>query len=249
VVGTTREDHWLDFRREPHTRAEDCARDVAQFANASGGVLVIGADEAGHVLSGWQAVPGPDEYIRWVDEIVKGHLTPVPVVEPVIIQIPGAEMVLILNVPPSPALIARRQNDGFEFPIRAADSRRYMTLLEVEARMNARERLTRLRIEQFGHNDQIALDAMMYNIDHYGWNLVCVDDDTLRLKKGALEAVIPLTYVDAVYPANSPHARWVLDLSCYITRVTQGGEFIHVSKNKPLHVQGEKYRTRRFSPG
>jgi hypothetical protein len=44
---------------------------------------------------------------------------------------------------------------------------------------------------------------------------------------------------------------WVLDLSCYITRVTEGGEreFIHVSKSKPLHIREEAYRTRRFFPG
>ncbi len=47
VVNMTRENQWLEFKREPQTRNDqgraECARDVGQFANASGGVLVVGA--------------------------------------------------------------------------------------------------------------------------------------------------------------------------------------------------------------
>ena len=127
LPGMTRESHWLDFRQTCHTRPEDCARDVAQFANASGGVLLVGADEEGHTFKGWQEVPNPHEYIRWADEVVKKHLTPVPVVEPTSIEAPSGENVVALNIPPSLVLIARPQNEGFEFPIRRVDSRSYMT--------------------------------------------------------------------------------------------------------------------------
>ena len=222
VIGTTREDHGLEFKRQPQARTDagrvECARDVAQFANGSGGVLVVGANEAAHVLSGWQTVANPDDYIHWVNDVVNGHLTPAPVVEAHTVQVPSGETVVVLNVPPSLALIARRQGDGFEFPIRAGDSRRYMTLMEVEARMQNKERAMKLRIEAIPATAPIGLDAFVREIGHNDWRVAGVDDDVVRLAKNDAELVAPLAYVDAVYKAGEPDAEWIIRLPCYISK-------------------------------
>jgi hypothetical protein len=226
ALNTTREDHWLEFKREPHARSDqgrvELARDVAQFANASGGVLVIGADEVVHVLSGWQTVPNPDDFIHWADDVVKGHLAPVPSIEPHVLQVPSDETVVALNVPPSLPLIARRQGDGFEFPIRAGDSRRYMTLIEVEARMQNDERLARLRLEQIGEGDSVTLDGQTRGISERGWKVTGVDDHVVSLATGALHVDVPLAYVQAVYRTREPDAAWVVALSARIERIGAG---------------------------
>ncbi len=151
-----REDHWLDFKRDCYGASNEdkreCRRDIAAFANASGGTLVVGADESNHVLSGFAPVPDPHGTARWIDEIVKEQLEPVPAIEPHVITLDGRPL-LVVNVPPIPVLVGRRTGEGYEFPIRAADSRRYLTLSEVEARMHDSGRRLRLRIQQ------IAADA------------------------------------------------------------------------------------------
>src|SRR6266446_2256544 len=118
VPGQARENQFLDFKRDPWNQTEkrECASDVAQFANASGGVLVIGADEQDHVLSGFKAVPRPDELLRWVDDVLKGHLEPVPPIDPHILNGPVGEAVVVMNIPPSLALVARKAGEGYEFP-------------------------------------------------------------------------------------------------------------------------------------
>jgi hypothetical protein len=77
IVGVTREDHWLDFKgfdqKTGHawSDSDECRRDVAQFANASGGTIVIGALEEGHLLGSFRPVPSPESVVRWVDEVLK----------------------------------------------------------------------------------------------------------------------------------------------------------------------------------
>src|SRR5690348_11769062 len=90
IVSTTREDHCLEFKGldgsgHPYARGHDgsreCAGDVAQFANASGGSLVLGAAEKDHVLLEFQDVSEADKLVRWIDSILNGNLVPVPPVE------------------------------------------------------------------------------------------------------------------------------------------------------------------------
>jgi hypothetical protein len=54
VAGVTHEDHWLEFKAESFAHDAEgrrkCLRTVAQFANASGGTVVIGAIAVGEVF-------------------------------------------------------------------------------------------------------------------------------------------------------------------------------------------------------
>src|SRR5205814_3573789 len=65
VPRITREDDHIDFKEEPWATNDagkrECARDVAQFANASGGTVVVGAVEGDHVLEALKNVSAPDE--------------------------------------------------------------------------------------------------------------------------------------------------------------------------------------------
>src|SRR5215813_3422462 len=79
IPGITREDHWLEFKGcdengVPYPKTDsgrnECRRDVAQFANASGGTIVIGAVASKSVLTGFAPVPGPNLLIEWVDGVV-----------------------------------------------------------------------------------------------------------------------------------------------------------------------------------
>lgn len=252
VVGATREDHWLDFKgldengrsyAEGRKGQRECARDVAQFANAAGGTLVIGAEEDGHVLLGFRSVPRAHDLLRWIDETVKGALEPVPAIDPYVIETAGGESVIALNIPPALSLVARRSDEKYEFPIRTADARRYLRLAEVEARMQGRERMTSLRIEQIGPDKSVGLDAQIRGADHNEWRVRAVDDNVVRLSKGVLEVVVPLIYVDAVYQAGELGAEWVLSLSCFLTLGRQTHR-LHLTKGLPYGARAGEYRPR-----
>lgn len=237
VPGETREDHYLDFKGDPYDRNDagrrECARDVAQFANASGGNLIIGAPEQDHVLQVFKGVGDPDELVRWIDDVVKGQLEPVPPVELRTVAASSGARLVVVNVPPSPVLIARKAGEGYEFPIRAGDSKRYMTLMEVEARMENRERLARLRLERIGRGEKVVLDAQVSGIDHREWEVTGVDDDVVSLAKGALHVDVPLAFVQAIYRTPEPGVGWVLALTGHIQRIgSSGGTVEHLLVRK-----------------
>src|SRR6266581_2875422 len=103
VPGTTREDHWLDFKGldattgRPYTPndkgREECRLDVAAFANEDGGTIVIGAEETDHVLTRFITVPNAQDLVRWMDEVVKEKLEPRPAIEPYVVRTSGGEEV------------------------------------------------------------------------------------------------------------------------------------------------------------
>ena len=197
VIGQSREDHWLEFKGQLGGNNLENAGDVAQFANGSGGVLVIGAQEANQILSGLNPVPDPPNVIERIEGIVRGHLTPVPVIEPQAIQVSPGLQIVAVNVPPSLALIARHEKyERFEFLIRGHESKRCMTLMEVEARLQNRERAMKLRFQQIPKEAKLRLDAFNQGVSEGGWSVRDVDDDAVTLSNGSSEAIIPLAYVE-----------------------------------------------------
>lgn len=145
-------------------------------------------------------------------------LTPVPPIDIVILQPERGIDVVVVNVPPSPVLVARVQGDYYEFPIRAVDSKRYMPLLEVEARMGNNERLMSLRLERVDSSHRVVLDVDS-TLDTRDWRVESVDDHTVRLRKSAMSLDVPLSYVTAVYPTPEEGADWVVALDCKIQEV------------------------------
>lgn len=240
VPGQTREDDYMDFKADPWARNDagrrECAADVAQFANASGGAILLGAPEQDHVAVGFKDVPEPEELPRWIGDVINRQLEPVPPIEPHVIAVPGGTRVVVVNVPPSPVLIGRKTGEGYEFPIRAGDGKRYMTLMEVEARMRNNERLARLRLEQIRPDrDLVILDAPTRGTSDRGWNVTRVDDHVVSLAMGALHVDVPLAYVEAVYRTPEPGVAWVIALSAQIERVGPSG-------GSPEHLLVRKMR-------
>jgi hypothetical protein len=250
MPGVTREDHYLDFKAAPHSLktkggADDLRVDVAAFANASGGTLVIGAQEADHVFDSFASVAKPHEEIRWIDEVLKECLEPPPIVEPHAVVEPGGASIVIVNVPPALGLIAHRVKQSYRFPLRAAESIRYMTAAEVLARMQGRERMHRLALEQIPAGTPVGIDAMVRtgDLSHNDWLVVEVQDDVVMLENDGLKTAVPLAYVEAVYRANEPGAEWIIALSCFLTRHRQR-PLIQVTKGQPRGTKAADYEPR-----
>src|SRR2546427_6870063 len=81
----TREDDYLEFKADPwqgnDAGKRECARDVAQFANASGGTVLVGVPEQDHVAQGFKDVPSPEDLMHWIGDVLNGRLEPVPPIE------------------------------------------------------------------------------------------------------------------------------------------------------------------------
>lgn len=255
VPGVTREDHWLDLKglgndgrpyKDNDEGKRESRRDIAQFANASGGSIVVGAGERNHLFTGYTQVPDPQGLVRWMDEIVKGNLEPVPAIEPHVVRAPSGEEVVVINIPPALRLVGLRSKDAYEFPVRAADSRRYLTLAEIEAHMQDRDRVHRLRLEQIGPDEPVGLDAMVdRELGHNDWRVVRVDEDVAILGKGALRVPVPLAYVETVYRARLQRAEWVIALSCYLSKhLRPEPEQVIVTKEMPFGRNEGHYRAR-----
>lgn len=251
----TREDHWLDFKGlsattgRPYAKGGDgkdeCRLDVAQFANASGGSIVYGAVEANHLFSKYATVPNPQEFARWLDDVVKVFLEPVPALEVHVIRTATGEDVVVANVPPLVRLVGlrRRGRDAYEFPIRTVDSRRFLTLTEIEARMQDRDRAHRLQLNQIKQSERVGLDAHVDNeLGHYDWNVSAVGEDVVVLTKEK-QVVVPLAYVRAVYRPELPGAVWIVDLDCYLSKHKQDGRIV-VTKSIPEGRNHGHYKQR-----
>lgn len=247
--GSTRENHWLEFKGEPFSMDPEgrrkCLRAIAQFANASGGTIVIGAKAVGEMLDSFASVANADDYALWIDHIVKDRLEPVPGVELRVIVLDSNTTLVAVNVPPAPTLIGHRMNNAYEFPIRAGASRRYLRVAEMEARMQARERLQRLRLERIAPNDTVGIDAMIRagELPDNNWRVDAVDDDVVTLRYGKIKTAVPLAYVDAVYRAGEPEAEWVVALSCYLTKHRRR-PLIQVTKGQPAGTRADQYAAR-----
>jgi hypothetical protein len=123
---TTRaaESHGIDFKKtyDPGNRRE-MAKDVAAFANAFGGVLLIGTTEDGEPLD----YPGAErEFVERLsqafDDAHGELLSPKPFIERVLVYAPASDgrVLLAVNVHPFPDQIigARLDKDGWRFPMR-----------------------------------------------------------------------------------------------------------------------------------
>jgi len=78
-----------------------------------GGTLILGAEERDHVLHRVLGVSEPNGLVHWIDDVVNGQLEPVPPIEPVVLTHPDTGVaVVVLNVPPVPALVARKTNES-----------------------------------------------------------------------------------------------------------------------------------------
>jgi len=108
VTNGDEERRTMDFKRDlPGNTDKDkneLRADVTSFANAGGGDLIFGVDEAGGVATAVPGLPGvdADAEIRRIESVIQSSIDPrVPGFESRAISIPGKGPVIVVRVPKS----------------------------------------------------------------------------------------------------------------------------------------------------
>lgn len=159
------EDVDLDFKRDTYGKAEkstrELAKDVAAFANAAGGVIVIGVGDDGQGRAA--STPGTDitdGEVRRLRQLIATGVVPLPTVD--ILPIPDPALgqdrgYLLVAVPRSPAAPHTVQkDDGLLYPRRHGTTTYYLS--EPEVATAYRNRLQGLTDQQ-ARLDQVDRDA------------------------------------------------------------------------------------------
>lgn len=150
TLGATPESLFLEFKdryewqggsKKDH--AAEVARDVAQFANSQGGVLLVGVSEerrpdGSAVASEIVGIDNISGFKGWVEDAIRNHLTPATFRHP-IEQIRAETEVsfLAINVPPHARLIAfwPKRSRSIEYLYRTNHGKSWMNPDEAEAHM------------------------------------------------------------------------------------------------------------------
>jgi hypothetical protein len=162
VLGATPETRHLEFKGAYRWRhcarseqADEAARDVAQFANTEGGVLLVGVSERdgpdGRKVAD-DIVPVTDIHglKGWLEQAVRNHLDPATFSHPIIPIDTGRGAILAVNVDPSLHLVALwHGNDrhGIEYLYRTDLGKAWMNPGEVERHLMNSSRAVALRLK------------------------------------------------------------------------------------------------------
>jgi hypothetical protein len=133
------ETYELDFKAEHETDGGEQAKDMAAFANAFGGVILIGVAEKADTFTRKLLSIGEAEIVaKDYENAARELLSPRPLVDPSIIRLPEDESraLVAVNVDPFPGqLVGARlpQTQAWRFPVRTAA--RHCTYLDPEKQM------------------------------------------------------------------------------------------------------------------
>lgn len=126
--GVAREGLALDVKRDPYMDPRELGKDMAAFANATGGVVLVGAyEDAKLIRLNPLPVDVANRQRQEFENALKDRCSPTPVVRPCVLQVAGGHVVAI-NVDPFPGQPIgvstdggkRKEGVGFAFPVRAA---------------------------------------------------------------------------------------------------------------------------------
>lgn len=160
-LGATAEGLYLDFKGKVDLHADkekiELARDIAQFANSSGGVVLIGVQEkllsngikvADHVVN----IEKPDVLIQQAEQVISNYLVPSTLsrsMEPIVLR--DGKAVVAINVQPSRHLIyvceRVKQQHRIECLVRTSHGKEWMNPDEMERHMMNASRAARLGFE------------------------------------------------------------------------------------------------------
>lgn len=164
VLGQTSENRVLEFKEEyrwqrntPEDRAsqaEELCRDVAQFANTDGGVLLVGVTEreedGRRVADGIKSVDAVDGLRQWAEQAIRKHLTPSTFSRSMnAIVLPAGGTILAINVPPSLHLVALwvpERKRGVEYLYRTGHGKEWFNPDEVERHIMNGSRAMQIRL-------------------------------------------------------------------------------------------------------
>jgi Putative DNA-binding domain len=162
-LGKTSESKHLEFKSgygwraaNKDDQAVELCRDVAQFANTDGGVLLIGLTEVAG--PGGRKVAGPvrpvddvDGLRNWLEQAIRNYLTPSTFTRDVIAVETAAGLILAVNTSPSLHLVAlwhKQLKVGIEYLYRTDHGKQWMNPDEVERHLMNASRATRLAVQQ-----------------------------------------------------------------------------------------------------
>ena len=157
-LGTTTEGLCLDFKGQANLGADkdklELARDIAQLANSSGGVVLIGVQEkllpngikvADHVVN----VDKADVLIQQAEQVIGNYLVPSTLsrsMEPIVLR--DGKTVVAINVQPSRHLVyvceRVKQQHRIECLVRTSHGKEWMNPDEMERHMMNASRAARL---------------------------------------------------------------------------------------------------------
>lgn len=232
----TLEQAWLDFKAQPTNEAHERAKDVAAFANAMGGTLIVGAAEQNGTLVRYVPITTAqaNQVVRDYHEAVRDRVRPAPIFETHTLDREGGKVVVV-NVQPFPgqavAVELKRPDetklpDAFRFPVRVGTQTDFITPEQLPMFFDAKVRRIAIALEYIathapnvelyypatGDDPPIPADAIIVEVN--------IQTNTLRLSHvyGSFNVHIPLDFVEGVChgPLNGPPQ---LYLSGYIERV------------------------------
>lgn len=112
ILASTRENHYFD-RKSAKIKPEDLVRHIVAFANASGGKIVIGIEDAGTVTGfAYQGAHDPERF----EQCAITDCTPSPDVSCTRVPVTNAsgkdDFVLVMDIEPSTNRVITRRKDG-----------------------------------------------------------------------------------------------------------------------------------------
>jgi hypothetical protein len=161
VFGQTAETRHLEFKatfdwqsERRDEQADHAARDIAQFANTEGGVLLVGVSEregpnGQRVADGVVPVQDLHGLTGWLEQTIRNHLDPATFSHSIIAVDTGKGTVLAVNVDPSLHLVAlwhRNDRHGIEYLYRTNHGNAWMNPGEVERHLMNSSRAMQLTL-------------------------------------------------------------------------------------------------------
>jgi hypothetical protein len=230
-----RELYTRDFKETmSHENLPELAKDIAAFANALGGSLIVGTNEdCADTLSYSGISKGYAEklVVAVASVTTGGYLSPQPIVEPVTLVLgsdsSAGRTILVVNVwpyPDQPVGARSKEAHAWRFPLRVGDQTRFLEPAMLPMLTNARVRRTVILLESIPAGEQGRTVEVVWR--HPGnrtkatpqavfLRIVAVEPENNRvileqLGKVAPEpqAIVPLEDVDAVW--QSAKEAWAI---------------------------------------
>lgn len=131
------EDYDLDYKRQRYRTGGkgpiDAAADIAAFANASGGLLIVGIEEDGTgVASKLYPDTSQDDLGVWLDQVAAARVSPTPPIRHRTIPIAGGSAHIVSVAPSTKKPHAVTTGDNtLKYPVRSGTMTRYMSEPEI----------------------------------------------------------------------------------------------------------------------
>jgi hypothetical protein len=234
---------WFDLKLTYKPKSQpEMAKDVAAFANAVGGVLIIGAKEG--LTAPDYSNPLQADYATRIekefDEAVRDYCRPSPTVHIRTIPVPAEDgkVIVVVNVEPfvDQPVAARYSTEGhaWRFPHRVGRHTEYLFPEQLPLYMNSKARRAKLMLERtigaggevdiFTAPDGASRHANIQgptrfaveSVDHDGGGGFVIRDHVGDLGRGSV--TIPLDDVEAVWCQHT--GRWAARVSGCLERMT-----------------------------